>query len=59
MKSKLVNRILLGLTLAALAICVVTPFLVFTGTVTFNNYLLIFNLASLAYFLTAPVSLSK
>ena len=59
MKNRILSRIFLILTLLTLAVCVATPILVFTGTVTFSNYLIIFNIASLAYFLTAPVSLSK
>lgn len=59
MENKALSRLLLIFTFLALAVCVVTPVLVFSGTITFGDYILIFNIASLAYFLTAPVSLSK
>jgi hypothetical protein len=38
----------------SLAVCVTTPILSFVGKISFDGYLLWFNIATLVWFITAP-----
>ena len=51
--------ILTIVTFMALSACVISPILVFIGSITFSHYLVVFNIASLFYFFTAPFSFGK
>jgi len=59
MQNPIVNMLLSVIAYCALALCVITPILVFTGTITFQTYMVVFNIASLGYILSAPFCFGK